>query len=195
VAIALGVLTVREEPLRDREVETPRLYLPKYSDFQGRPLGVRSARKPPTASIASRAAEWGELGRYLRAVVGPFARFGDERTIGEVIDEVVIPCALKQAAASSSPPAPDVADKEGQSPTSSGRTVGHPDGTERVTIAAVCPNMPMPSGFAGVVRLRAGSKIVGCLTERSVRSFEYLLDADRRRRFSRSMRRQRNDHR
>jgi hypothetical protein len=47
--------------------------------------------------LEAREGEWGELGRYLRAVVGRFARFGDERTIGEVIDEIVTPYALSHA--------------------------------------------------------------------------------------------------
>jgi hypothetical protein len=44
--------------------------------------------------LEAREGEWGDLGRYLRAVVGQFERFGDERTIGEVIDEIVTPYAL-----------------------------------------------------------------------------------------------------
>jgi hypothetical protein len=41
-----------------------------------------------------RGGEWGEVGKYLRAIVEPFAKFGKERTIGEVVDEIVIPYAL-----------------------------------------------------------------------------------------------------
>lgn len=44
--------------------------------------------------LEEREGEWAEVGRYLRAVVGQFAQFGDERTIGEVIDEIVTPYAL-----------------------------------------------------------------------------------------------------
>src|SRR5262249_33154001 len=32
--------------------------------------------------LEARDDEWGELGRYLRAVVGPFHAFGEDRTIG-----------------------------------------------------------------------------------------------------------------
>lgn len=40
--------------------------------------------------------EWADLAKYLRAVLGPFRQFGPERTIGEIIEEVVIPQAMKQ---------------------------------------------------------------------------------------------------
>jgi hypothetical protein len=54
--------------------------------------------------LEAREGEWGELGRYLRAVVGQFERFGDERTIGEVIDEVVTPYALSHPESAASEP-------------------------------------------------------------------------------------------
>jgi len=47
--------------------------------------------------LEAREGEWGELGRYLRAVVGPFSPLGDGQTIGEVMEEVVIPHAMRQA--------------------------------------------------------------------------------------------------
>ena len=47
--------------------------------------------------LEARDDEWGELGRYLRAVVGPFRSFGDQQTIGEVMEEIVIPHVMRQA--------------------------------------------------------------------------------------------------
>ena len=40
--------------------------------------------------------EWTDLAKYLRAVFGPFRQFGPDRTIGEIMEEVVIPQAMKQ---------------------------------------------------------------------------------------------------
>ncbi|MCW2361270.1 RNaseH domain-containing protein, partial [Bradyrhizobium elkanii] len=40
--------------------------------------------------------EWADLAKYLRAVLGPFRQFGPDRTIGEIMEEVVIPLAMKQ---------------------------------------------------------------------------------------------------
>lgn len=54
--------------------------------------------------LEAREGEWGELGRYLRAVVGRFERFGDDRTIGEVIDEIVTPYALSHPESAASEP-------------------------------------------------------------------------------------------
>ena len=48
--------------------------------------------------LEAREDEWGELGKYLRAVVGPFSPFGDGQTVGEVMEEIVIPHAMRQAA-------------------------------------------------------------------------------------------------
>lgn len=48
--------------------------------------------------LEARAGVWGEIGRYLRAVVGPFHSFGDDQTIGEVIEQIVIPYAMRQPA-------------------------------------------------------------------------------------------------
>ncbi|MDA9420930.1 RNaseH domain-containing protein [Bradyrhizobium sp. CCBAU 53380] len=40
--------------------------------------------------------DWADLAKYLRAVLGPFRQFGPDRTIGEIMEEVVIPQAMKQ---------------------------------------------------------------------------------------------------
>jgi hypothetical protein len=40
--------------------------------------------------------EWADLAKYLRAVLGPFRQFGPDRTIGEIMEEVVIPQAMRQ---------------------------------------------------------------------------------------------------
>lgn len=40
--------------------------------------------------------DWADLAKYLRAVFGPFRQFGPDRTIGEIMEEVVIPQAMKQ---------------------------------------------------------------------------------------------------
>lgn len=47
--------------------------------------------------------EWAELAKYLSAIFGPFRQFGPERTIGEVMEEVVIPQAMKRAPADPAP--------------------------------------------------------------------------------------------
>ncbi|WP_316158730.1 MULTISPECIES: RNaseH domain-containing protein [unclassified Bradyrhizobium] len=46
--------------------------------------------------LEAAAGEWADLAKYLRAVLGPFRQFGPERTIGEIMDEVVIPQAMRQ---------------------------------------------------------------------------------------------------
>lgn len=40
--------------------------------------------------------EWADLATYLQAVLGPFRQFGPDRTIGEIMEEVVIPQAMRQ---------------------------------------------------------------------------------------------------
>lgn len=40
--------------------------------------------------------DWADLAKYLRAVFGPFRQFGPDRTIGEIMEEVVIPQAMKE---------------------------------------------------------------------------------------------------
>jgi hypothetical protein len=40
--------------------------------------------------------EWADLAKYLHAVLGPFRQFGPDRTIGEIMEEVVIPQAMRQ---------------------------------------------------------------------------------------------------
>ena len=47
--------------------------------------------------------EWADLAKYLRAVFGPFRQFGPDRTIGEIMEEVVIPQAMKQVQADAAP--------------------------------------------------------------------------------------------
>jgi hypothetical protein len=49
--------------------------------------------------------EWADLAKYLRAVFGPFRQFGPDRTIGEIMEEVVIPQAMKQVLVESAPAA------------------------------------------------------------------------------------------
>ncbi|WP_298253202.1 RNaseH domain-containing protein [Bradyrhizobium sp.] len=49
--------------------------------------------------------EWADLAEYLRAVLGPFRQFGPERTIGEIMEEVVIPQAMKQVLTEAAPAA------------------------------------------------------------------------------------------
>jgi Cytochrome P450/RNaseH domain of pPIWI_RE len=47
--------------------------------------------------------EWADLAKYLQAVFGPFRQFGPDRTIGEIMEEVVIPQAMKQVQAEAGP--------------------------------------------------------------------------------------------
>jgi hypothetical protein len=47
--------------------------------------------------------EWADLAKYLRAVLGPFRQFGPDRTIGEIMEEVVIPQAMKQVQVEAAP--------------------------------------------------------------------------------------------
>jgi hypothetical protein len=78
-------------------------------------LPGQAARSAPCAKatdgldrLEARGGKWGALGKYLRAIVEPFARFGNERTIGEVIDELVIPYTLKHPKeATVTPPSSD----------------------------------------------------------------------------------------
>lgn len=49
--------------------------------------------------------EWADLAKYLRAVFGPFQQFGSDRTIGEIMQEVVIPQAMKQVLVEPTPAA------------------------------------------------------------------------------------------
>ncbi len=56
--------------------------------------------------------EWADLANYLRAVLGPFRQFGPDRTIGEIMEEVVIPQAMKQVQV-------EAAGKESPEPASS----------------------------------------------------------------------------
>jgi hypothetical protein len=45
--------------------------------------------------LESEGEEWADVARYLRAVIGPFSSFGPDRTIGEIMEEVVIPHAIQ----------------------------------------------------------------------------------------------------
>lgn len=49
--------------------------------------------------------DWADLAKYLRAVFGPFRQFGLDRTIGEIMEEVVIPQAMKQVQVEAAPTA------------------------------------------------------------------------------------------
>ncbi|GAB9109921.1 RNaseH domain-containing protein [Bradyrhizobium diazoefficiens] len=46
--------------------------------------------------LEAEGSDWADLAKYLRAVLGPFRQFGPDRTIGEIMEEVVIPQAMKQ---------------------------------------------------------------------------------------------------
>lgn len=117
-------------------------------DLLAETLGLpgQAAWRAPCAKAAAgldrleaRKGEWGELGRYLRAVVGQFERFGDERTIGEVIDEIVTPYALSHPEfAASEPTVEDSAVEEAAPAAEEGAEIGedatHPQQTNLAEI-------------------------------------------------------------
>ncbi|RXH29337.1 hypothetical protein XH84_22910 [Bradyrhizobium nanningense] len=55
-----------------------------------------SAATDGLEKLEAEGGDWADLAKYLRAVFGPFRQFGPDRTIGEVMEEVVIPQAMKQ---------------------------------------------------------------------------------------------------
>lgn len=48
------------------------------------------------ARLETEGDEWADLAKYLRAVLGSFQQFGPDRTVGEIMEEVLIPHAMKQ---------------------------------------------------------------------------------------------------
>ncbi|TWI76469.1 uncharacterized protein DUF3893 [Bradyrhizobium huanghuaihaiense] len=87
--------------------------------------------------LEAREGEWGDLGRYLRAVVGQFERFGDERTIGEVIDEIVTPYALNHPEIASIGPTVDRASAVEEAPPAAEVT------TDIADVATLSPRSSM----------------------------------------------------
>ncbi|MCA6101601.1 RNaseH domain-containing protein [Bradyrhizobium australafricanum] len=88
--------------------------------------------------LEAREGPWGELGRYLRAVVGPFQLFGNAQTIGEVIEQVVIPYAMRQSPAQSpniSELVRDEANSTAGVETSAEGTTVHPNNFDEVGLA------------------------------------------------------------